>query len=446
MRMPMTCILLTLLTASAPMAHATDATQAWPGFRGKGDSVSVARGLPVQWSERENIAFKVALPGYGQSSPVVWNGRVFVTAVDGSEREKGFVLALDAKSGKELWRHEFMPTQKAKWSGMISRAAPTPVVDATAIYAFFEAGDVIALSHDGKPLWSRSLVKDYGEFKNNHGLGSSPAQTDDAVVILVDHQGPSYLVALDKKTGQNRWKTDRPSRSSWTSPVVARHGKQQQVIVSSNGAAAGYDAGSGKLLWEIDGLSGNTLPSACVAGDLVLIGAGTSRKGDSGQKSARSNCCLRLIDKDGKPGCEVTWSAAKAVANYASPLAHRGYAYFVNGSGVAFCIDMATGKECYAERIDGTCWATPIGAGEHVYFFGRNGRTTVLKSGPTFEQVASNPLWDAEPEPATAGAQSPQVKGLGAEYLDPILYGVAAVDGAFFVRTGTTLYRIGRFR
>src|SRR5262249_37572556 len=161
------------------------------------------------------------------------------------------------------------------------------------------------------PLWSRSLVKDYGEFKGNHGLGSSPAQTDDALILLVDHSGPSYLLAVAKKTGQNLWKTERKSRGSWASPVVAERAGKPEIIVSSNGSVAGYDVASGNLLWELDGLSGNTIPSASVSANLVLVGAGIPKGGDA-DGAAKSNCCLKLTDKNGTPGYELVWAAAKA--------------------------------------------------------------------------------------------------------------------------------------
>lgn len=188
--------------------------QVWPGFRGSGDGCTTAKNLPLKWSPTENLAWKIDLPGYGQSCPVVWKDRVYLTAVDGKEREKGFIMAFDARTGKRLWSHEFAPTQKAKWSYTVSRAAPTPVVDAAGVYAFFEGGDLLALSHEGKLRWSRSLVKDYGEFQTGHGLGSSPVQTEEAVIVLIDHRGPSYLLAVDKQTGKTLWKTDRESRSS----------------------------------------------------------------------------------------------------------------------------------------------------------------------------------------------------------------------------------------
>ncbi len=419
-----------ILLALSFLANSTTSDPStWPGFRGCGDGISTAKNLPLSWGPGKNVAWKFDLPGYGQSSPVVWKDTVFVTSVAGDNREKGFVTAIDAGTGKKRWTHEFQPTQKAKWSNYVSKAAPTPIVDAAAVYAFFEGGDLLALTHDGKPLWSRSLVKDYGEFQGNHGLGSSPTATDDAVIVLIDHSGPSYLLAVSKRTGKNLWKTERKSRGSWTSPVIARRDGKPEVVVSSNGNVAGYDASNGKLLWEMDGLSGNTIPSASANDDVILVGSGLSRKGGDAASASKSNCCVALVSKDGKPGYQIRWAAQKAVSSYATPLAFQGHAYFVNQAGVVFCIDLKSGKETYAERIDGPCWASPIGAGDRVYFFGKDGRTTVLKAGPKYEKLASNTLWaernDAEAENA------------------PTIHGVAAVDGAFFIRTGTALYRIG---
>jgi outer membrane protein assembly factor BamB len=453
------------------LPSAGPASDIWPAFRGGGENVTTAKDLPLTWSESENIAWKIDLPGYGQSSPVVWKDTVFITAVDGAQRDKGFVIAHDARSGKRRWTHAFEPTQKAKWSMMISRAAPTPVVDAVAVYVFFEGGDLLALSHDGKPLWSRSLFKEYGEFQNNHGLGSSPAQTDDALFVLVDHRGPSYLLAVDKRTGKDRWKTERASRGSWTSPVIGQRDGKPEVIVSSGGSVAGYDPASGKQLWELAGLVGNTLPSASVSADRVIVGAsaGGRMKSDPGAIS-KSNCCLRLVEKEGRKAYEVCWSAEKATASYATPLIYGDYVYFVNSVGVVYCLEQKTGKQVYAERIAGECWASPIGAGERIYFFGKSGVTTVLKAGPKFEKIAVNQLWDAEKaaekaEDTTAAATSKQPVATGAQqqssdsaekrpgggersemsaYLDPILYAAAPVEGAFFVRTGTVLYRIGK--
>jgi outer membrane protein assembly factor BamB len=429
------------------------ASDAWPGFRNLGDGISPSRKLPLEWS-KDTVAWKVDLPGYGQSCPVIWKDKVFVTAVEGEQREKGFVTALDATTGKQLWSREFEPTLKAKWSYFISRAAPTPVVDESAVYAFFEGGNLLAFSHEGKELWSRSLAKEYGDFQNNHGLGSSLAQTPEAVIVLADHKGPSYLLAVDKKTGKNVWKVERESRSSWTSPVVVRRGERTEIVVSSSGSVTGYDAGSGKLLWERSGIEGNSLPSVAVAGDLLVVGVAKGRgkggKPADGQELLPS-CCLRLGKSGEKESCEVLWKAPRANASYASPLIYRDHVYLVNEVGVVTCVELKTGKECYSERIGGPCWASPVGAGDAVYFFGKDGKTTVLKPGPAFETLAVNLLWDApanKPEPKAEPKSKEEGKqaersGPG-EYADPILYGVAANDRAFFVRTGKNLYRIGK--
>jgi outer membrane protein assembly factor BamB len=420
--------------------------------------------LPLRWSPTENRAWVTPLPGYGQSSPVVWGDRAFVTAVDGDQKEKLFVVAVDVRSGEVAWKKEFAASQNGKNNPMMSRAAPTPVVDKDAVYAFFESGDVVALTHAGDLKWQRSLTKDYGAFKNGHGIGSSPAQTDLAVVILIDDLGPSYLVALDKATGKNLWKSDRRSRASWTSPVLGQFDGKPAVFVSSSGSLDAYDAASGKELATLGGLVGNNIPSPTVCGDRIVIGAGENRMKPDAAASAKSNCCVRLSTKDAKPAFETVWQGKKAVCQHASPLVHKGHAYFVTKVGLVCCHDLDTGAEKYAERLDGVCWATPVGAGDHVYFFGKDGVTTVLKAGPKFEKVAANRLWstedfarrqeEAKKKAADTLPKPPEGKGPGGgpslpkEELEAtrysavgdVVYGVAAADGIFLVRTGTALY------
>lgn len=454
-------MILTTLIAACLCADA--APTSWPGFRGDGSSVSTAKNLPLKWSPTERRAWVTPLPGYGQSSPVVWGDRAFVTSIDGNEKEKLFVACVDVKTGKVAWKKELAACQKGKNTPMMSRAAPTPVVDKEAVYAFFESGDVVALTHAGDVKWERSLTKDYGAFKNGHGIGSSPAQTEKAVVILIDDLGPSYLVALDKATGKNLWKADRKSRGSWTSPVVGEVGGKTAVLVSSSGSLDAYDAATGKLLATLDGLVGNNIPSPTVCGDLVLVGAGENRMKPDSTASAKSNCCVRLTTKDEKPVFETYWEGKKAICQHASPLAHRGHAYFVTKVGLVVCLDLKTGEERYAERLGSVCWATPVGAGDHVFFFGKDGVTTILKAGPKYERVAANRLWSAEDfarrldeakkKAADALPMPKEGKGPGGPPLPKeereamrysavgdVVYGVAAVDGAFLVRTGTELY------
>ena len=453
--------ILALCIAAGPAPSDT-----WPGFRGDGSSTSMAKFVPTVWSPTENLAWKLALPGYGQSAPVVWKGLAYVTAVEGDEKDKLFVVAVDTKTGKAAWTKEFAATQKGKNNPMMSRAAPTPVVDGEGVYAFFESGDVIALSPAGNVRWQRSLTKDYGEFKNNHGLGSSPAQTEKAVVVLVDHAGPSYLVALDKATGKALWKADRTSRSSWTSPVVATVDGKAMVIASSGGVLDAYDAADGKHLATLEGLVGNTIPSPTVAGDRILIGSGENRMKPDQVASAKSNCCVRLTLSGEKPAFETVWQGKKAISHHASPVVAQRHAYFVTKTGIAHCIDLSTGEERYAERLDGQQWATPIAANGRVYFFGKDGVTTVVKAGATFEVVSTNRLWsaneaakraeEAKKNAAATLPSPPPGKGPGGgppvpkEELDTtrysavgdVIYGAAVVEGAIFIRSGTELFCI----
>jgi outer membrane protein assembly factor BamB len=452
----LTTVVIACLSVATPPG-----SDVWPGFRGDGSSRTAARNLPVTWSPTENLAWRVGTPGYGQSAPVVWKGRVYLTAVEGDQKETLHVLCLDAADGRTLWRKTFPASQKGKNNPTTSRAAPTPVADAAGVYAFFESGDLFALTHDGRERWRRSLSKKFGEFKNTHGLAASPAQTDRAVLVLVDHQGPSYLLVVNKADGEDVWKADRPARTSWTSPVVAAAGGDPVVVVSSGGAVTGYDGHGGRTLWEVDGLTGNTMPSAVVSGDRVVVGATESARKPDREASARSNCCLKLTA--GGRGYEVAWRAKKVLAGTASPLVHAGHVYLVDKAGIVHCLDLNTGEVRYSERLANPVWATPVGAGAHVYFFGKDGVTTVVKAGPAFEPVATNRLWTAEdfqarkaaatkeaaatlPKPPegkgpTGGPPIPPAEAEAVRYsaVGDVVYGVAAVDGAFFVRTGTEL-------
>lgn len=440
---------LLLLIAGAPSGLVRAAN--WPSLHNGGNTSTDRQRLPVEWAPDKGVAWTVALPGYGQSSPVVWNGQVYVTAIDGDQKEHCHVRAYDVKTGAKAWEQRFDASVKGKNSYMVSRAAPTPVVDADGVYAFFESGDLHALTHDGKKRWSAALfdAKDKA-FDNNHGYGASPTQTEKAVVILVDHKGPSYLLALSKETGKPLWQTERTSRSSWSSPQVTRVGGREQVVVSSGGTVDGYDAASGKQLWSHQGVSGNTICSVAVVGDRVYVGADMSRRDKNEDTAAASNCCLRIVP-DAKEGYEVVWKAKKALSHYISPLAHRDHVYYLNQAGILYCLEAKTGTQVYAERTSGPAWAQPIAAGDHLYLFHKDGRTTVVKAGAAFAVVAQNRLWPSDQPPLPKRSydfdppseKDPRPRKPPQEYLDPLVYGVAAIDGAFIIRIGTHLYRVG---
>src|SRR5690606_7492417 len=149
-----------------------EASHHWPGFRGDGTSCTAAVHLPLTWSESENVAWRVKLAGRGQSSPIVYGNRAFATSVAGENKERLLIESFDLATGERLWLQEFAGTQKVPDSEYVSRGAPTPVANDKRVYAFFESGNLIALDHDGKLIWQRSLVEEYGEFLGNHGIGS----------------------------------------------------------------------------------------------------------------------------------------------------------------------------------------------------------------------------------------------------------------------------------
>lgn len=422
--------------------------ESWPSFHNGGNTSVQCKNLPEIWSPERGVAWVAALPGYGQSAPVVWKGRVYVTAISGDNKEHCHVLAFEAETGKLIWKRKLTATVQVKNSYMVSRAASTPLVDENGLYVLFESGDLRTFTHEGKPRWELALF-DSGEkaFQNGHGYGSSPAQTEEAVIVLVDHRGPSYLLAVSKKTGKPLWKTARSSRSSWSSPQVTRVGEQEQIIVSSTGSVDGYDAKTGKQIWSHQGLSGNTIPSVTVQGELVFVGAAISQRQPDAEKATASNCCLR-ITPESKHGHQVLWKAKKALCHYVSPLVHRGHVYYVNKVGAVHCLDVRTGKQLNVKRMAGPCWAQPIGCGDHVYLFHKNGETTVFREGPKMEVIVSNHLWNKNAPPlpgrgydyAPQGPDDTRPAKPARHYLDPLVYGVAAVDGAFFVRIGTHLY------
>ncbi len=443
--------LLALALAASP------AIDTWAGFRNDGSGHTAAANLPLKWSPTEGVAWRVSTPGYGQSAPVVWKGNVYLTSVEGEQKETLHVLCYAADTGKAMWAKKFDATQKGKNNPMMSRAAGTPVADADGVYALFESGDLFALNHKGELRWERHFAKELGELKNNHGMGSSPAQTDKSVIVLLDHQGPSKLLAVSKATGKDDWAEDRDPRSSWTSPVVVGG----TVVVSSGGAVTGYAADTGKKQWELAGLVGNTIPSAAVAGDAIIVAAGENRQKPDADATSKSNCKLTL---GGKDGYAVAWRAKKLAAGTASPVAHAGHVYFADKGGYVICLDEKTGDEKFRERLDNQAWATPIAAGGFVYFFGKDGTTTVLKTGADYEVAATNKLWSEEdakkgkeeakkkaeatlPKPPEGGKGPGGGPPLPKEELEAtrysavgdVVYGAAAVDGAFFVRTGTEL-------
>lgn len=436
--MSMFCKVVVTALSILVMLSVTDgiAGDQWPVFQGPPKIKLKAADLPLRWSSSEKIAWQVKLVGYGQSSPVAWGGRVFVTSVSGAMKEQCHVCAYNPKTGKKIWQHDLVSATQAKSSNYISKAAPTPVVDGDGVTAFFEGGDFVALTHDGKIRWERNLVKDYGAITSRHGLGSSLEHNHKHVFVWIEREKDSYVLAVSKSTGETVWKDKGLGATSWSSPRLVPVGDSHHLVLSGIGKLAGVDPNSGKRLWEFDDISGNSTPTPVPLGDgRFLIGATTGRGQSGGGNSAASNGVLQIVEADdGKFRADFVWRAKNATSSFGSPIAHRGNAYFVNRSGVVYCLDLKTGVEKYAQRSAGSVWATPIAADDRIYLFGRNGTTMVIKSGTTFERLAENDLWTAE-KTATDATGGPAFGG-------PVLYAAIVVDRSLILRRGDILYSI----
>lgn len=392
----------------------------WTGFRGNhGNSHTAAINLPLTWSNTENITWNIDLLGYGQSSPVVWDGKVFVTSSEGSMKETLIVQSIHLETGDEIWTRQFESSIKTERKDMISQSAPTPVVDAENVYAFFESGDLFAINHQGEKIWNRSLTEEYGEFIGNHGLSSSLAQTNDALILLIDHDGPSYLISICKKEGTNLWKKDRNKRVSWTSPIISKNIESTEVIISSNGIVEAFNTNNGERIWYVEDVKKNTVPSPTITDELVIVGS--SQKGET------------LAIKRGGVGdvaeSHIHWKADVA-ASFGSPLIHKDRVYVVNKVGVLTCLNVDSGHPLWTIRIGSSTWASPIAAGNYLYFFGKDGDTTVLNF-PS-KQLLSN---EADILPTL------RVNSLTT---NSRVYGVAAVNNVFLIRTGNKLICVGK--
>ncbi len=396
-----------LLLGAYPVA----ASSTWPGFRGDGTSRSTARNVPVRWSAVENVAWEAELPGYGQSSPVIWGDRVFITCIAGEMQDRLLVQCLDLGTGKAAWTREFKASQGVKTSDYVSKAAPTPVVDQDRLYVFFESGDLLALTHLGEPVWQRSLVKDYGHLKSNHGLGTSPVVVGELVLLQIQHENGAYLLAVDRKSGANRYKRDHPFGPGWATPAVVEHEGRQMLIATSSGRVDAFLASSGEPLWSVTGLKGNTVPSPSVGEGLTVIGS----------SDRNSTLALRLGGKGEITSSHVRWRQAEVVCSFGSPLVADGRVYFTNKTGVAYCLDLATGTQLWEKRLPASCWTSAFSAEGRVYFLDTNGNALVVKAGSTLEPLSENKL------PVTGR-----------------VYGAAVVDGALLIRTGTRLTRVGK--
>jgi len=393
----------------------------WTQWRGAGLSGVVAgSGYPITWSEQENIVWKVTLPGWGTSSPAIWDQRIFVTCEDD---EKNALICLD-RDGQETWKVAFGPVAQSK-NRKASGANPSPVTDGAHVYAYFKSGDLACVDFNGKTTWSVNLQEKYGPDRLNWDLGTSPVLTKDFVVVAVMHQGPSYLVALDKQTGQVAWKQDRElgapaeSRDSYSTPLVIDENRRQLLVVLGADHVTAHDAATGREVWRVGGLNQSqqrnfrSIASPIVVGDLII----------APYARGQSLTAIRLGGQGDVTKTHVAWTIENASADVPTPVAYEGKVYVCGDRGDITCIDIQSSKELWTEELPRNRYpysTSPVIAGDKLYATREDGTTYVLQLGDKPELVGTNSLRENT-------------------YATP-----AFVDGQVFLRTSDFLFCLGK--
>jgi outer membrane protein assembly factor BamB len=391
-----------------------------------------AEAVPLTWTAEQNVAWQTDLTGYGQSAPVVWDDQIYITTISGENKEQCHLAAYDLAGGQQVWQlTEASPGQRPN-NVYASRAAPTPVGDSSGVVAYWEEGLVIAADHAGQVQWKLDLVQQYGAIDSQFGTSSSLRIHDGRVIVWVERATDPYVLAVDRSSGEVIWKAAGLGTTSWSSPTLLPVGGTVHLVLSGDGKIAGLDPTTGQQLWILDEISGNTTPSPIVVGDgRFLIGASPGREQTVPVGVPESNGLVQVTRDGDSWTADWVWHDTRATSSFASPLAHRGVVYFVNRSGVAYGIDLETGEQLFAERIAENPWATPLGIGDRVYFFGSKGETTVIAAGREFKELARNRLWEASGDGGGRG-------GFGG----PTLYAGVALKDGLLLRRGDRLYRL----
>jgi outer membrane protein assembly factor BamB len=378
---------------------------------------------PVRWSETANVRWKTAIPGKGQSTPIVWGDRVYVTSavpfgeagdsheghdhddgahdnVDPLYRMRFVVFALDRADGRIVWKatvQEERPHEPTHQTG--SWASNSAATDGEHIFASFGSRGIYCLNLEGEVVWE----KDLGDMKvrHAHGEGSSPVLWGDTLVVPWDHQGDSYLFALDKRTGKERWKVARDEITSWSSPIVVEHEGNPQVVVSATKRVRGYALADGKLLWEAAGLSRNVVASPVSADGYVYA---------ANSYDTRSMMAIGLSAAKGDiTGTDaVAWTRSRDTPYVPSPLLYGDMLFFLkHNHGFLTNVEAKTGKTLFGPvrlNVVGNIFASPVGAADRVYIVDRGGNGAVVRRGRAFELLAHNRLDDSfAASPAVAG-------------------------------------------
>ncbi len=372
------------------------AAQEWSRFRGpNGAGVSPEAGLPASWTDAET-RWKAALPGGGNSSPVAWGDRVFVTAADEAKGER-YLLCLGLADGRERWRKTF-PYSKYKIHKNSSHASSTPAADAARVYVLWHAPQSLefhALDHDGNSVWKADL----GRYQSGHGGSTSPIVHGDRVIVSNDHDGESFLAAYEAGTGKPAWKLPRiGDRACYSTPcVLERPGRPAEIVFThSFRGITGVDAATGTQRWEIDVFGRHeqrAVGSPVLFGDLVI--------GSSGFTSGVRNV---VAVRPGEGKAKEVYRLQDRVPHVPTPLVAGERLYLWSDSGIVTCAEAATGKIVWQDRVEGTFQGSPVAAGGKIYGMDLKGVVSVIAAGDQFRVLGRVDLGEpTRATPAVAG-------------------------------------------
>ena len=387
----------------------------WPEFRGPtAMGQAGVEGLPLRWSERENVAWKTPIAGLGWSSPVVHDGRIYLTTATETtgDRRSLRLVCLDARTGRISWDKElFTQAKTVRMHAKNSHASPTPLVAGDRLIAHFGPHGTAGTTLDGEIVWRRTLA-----YAPMHGTGGSPARAGDVIVICCDGNDERYVVGLDRATGAIRWRTDRDTAPrkgfSFATPLVTTVDGTPQAICPGSDAVFAYDPATGREIWRVDYHDGySVIPRPVHAAGLVFVASGYDRP------------VLYAIDPTGRGNVTAThvrWKYDRGAPHTPSVVVAGTELYCVSDNGVATCLDARTGVPRWRERLGGNYSASPLHAAGVVYFQNETGEAVVVKAGPVFEELARNQLGSGERTFAS----------------------YAVDDGGLLVRSESALYRI----
>ena len=415
---------LFVIAALVLLAVGQPAAEHWPQWRGPLlNGISAEKNLPVKWSATDNVAWKLAMPAWSGSTPIIWGDHLFLNVSDGKEMS---LWAIDRANGAVRWKRPLGGGDRRMMKQNMS--SPSPVTDGKLVWVMTGTGVLKAFDFAGKELWVRDIQRDYGRFGLQWGYASSPLLFEDALYVQVLHgmhtDDPSYLLRIDKTSGKTVWRTERPTRArfespdAYTTPALLRYGTTTEIVVTGGDVVTGHEPASGKELWRADGLnprndgSYRIVASPIVHGDLIFA---PSRE--------RPLLALKPGGRGDVTSSHVLWSFNNG-PDVPTPVTDGTYLYSINDRGIMFALEAKTGKTVYGpQRLRSATYSgSAVLADGKIYITDEDGVTSVIQSGPKFSLLAENDLGDYT-------LSSPAIS-----------------EGQIFVRTASALYAIGQRR